>query len=455
MSRLQQLYPQRSTKANPIPQEINFEFLEQQRLNFFLIGTDAKNPWGGQSHKLTPHQILELTKAGIEIRATPHIGLHWPSNSMYPFMGVRICDYMGNTAYIDTADEPQNIKERSVVHNCALQTEPVLSPYLRLNQSIISSNGYMSAKNFANRTNLGHVHHEAKRLALGEQNVMLDADLLNFPWVHDFFQILIENEQWILRGYDQREGIFDRHISAEGIVTRVDLPGKVSDVEDFLQMKQQHSQMIREDCILPATGFFPIKEVTILLDCLACYWQQKEQNIEHEGIGDTYTMSGVDMINYTKSQPLRDVLDRMYKVLLLSDKFDWLPTYMGHTILPGGTFRFLPCNREEALYESVLRLIELHAQRTELNFNLANIGVNDFSVNFSSLKDEQAYFILRSKEIINPAFVQERKIFRDLIRDRRGFSQFDLLNGEFVPPEITNPLMGMSFEQINNLVKIE
>ncbi len=446
LNRLQLLYPQKPTKNNLNPEPVTYESLHGQPTNFFIIGVDAKNPWGGQSHKLTPSDVLTLTQAGIEIRATPHIGLHWPSNSMYPHMGVTICDYMGNMSVVDTADEPQNIKENGVTHHCAIQTEPVLSPYLKVNPSVIQSNGYLSAKNFASKTNLGYVHHEAKRMALGRENVMLDADLLTFPWIHDFFQVIVENEVFILQGYDQRKGIFDRYISTEGIVTRVDSPGKVCNIEQFLIMKSQHAEMIRNDCLLPAAGFFPIKEAVILLDSLICYFQQIKPGLAQEEIGDTYTVSGIDMINYTKSQPLRDVLDRMYKCLLASGKFEWLPQFMGHTILPGGTFRFLPCSAEQGLLESVLKLIDLHKQRAELNFGLANVGDDH---------NERAHLLLWSKEIINPSFVIERKNFRRLLSERRGFSQFDLLNGDFVPEEVVRPLMSLSFEQINNLVKVE
>ncbi len=458
MSRLSLLFPQRPTKGNQNPQLITFETLKLQSQNFFLIGVDGKNPWGAQSHKLTPNQILQLTKAGIEIRATPHVGLHWPSNNIYPFMGVKICDYMGNQSLVDYADEPEIVKEGYSKHNCAVQQHAVLSPYLRLSQQAITSNGYIAAKNFAGHTNLASVHHLAKKQALGPENVILDADLLNFPWVHDFFQILIENEQWILQGYDQRNGIFDRHISAEGIVTRVDLPGKVSDVEEFLIMKGQHAQMIRNDCLLPATGFFPIKEAVILLDSIVCYWQQIQSSLEYQDVGDTYTMSGVDMINYTKSQPLRDVLDRMYKALLQSGKFKWLPKYMGHTILPGGTFKFLPCNAEEELFESVIKLINLHQQRVELNSGLSTVlsGLTDNSSveEIRAAENERARLLLWSKEIVNPGFVLERKNFRELLEQRRGFSQFDLLNGDHVPKGVVQPLMNMTFEEITNLVKV-
>lgn len=444
MSRLDFLYPQHPTK-NTDPKPVTYESLENQPGNFFLIGVDGKNPWGGQSHKLGPSDVLSLTSSGINIRATPHIGLHWPSNSMYPHMGVRICDYMGNIAYVDTADEPQNVKEGNAIHNCALQAGPVLSPYLQLNPQAIRSNGYLFAKNFANKTNLGHVHHQAKRLALGPENVMLDADLLQVPFAFQFFQVLIENQDYILQGYDSRLGIFDRHVSPDGLIQRSQ-PGSASDIDAFLEMKRQHTTMIREDCILPATGFFPIKEAVILLDAIVCYWQQKETSLEYPEIGDTYHTSGIDMINYTKSPSLRAVLDRMYKCLLQSSKFKWLPKYLAHTIIPGGTFRFLPCNVEEELLESVLKLFDLYTQKEALNQGLANVGDNE---------NEKARLLIYSKEILNPDLVRARHEFRDALSRRRGFSQYDLLNGELVPQEIVCRLMNMTFEQIQNLFKAD
>jgi hypothetical protein len=117
---------------------------------------------------------------------------------------------------------------------------------------------------------------------------------------------------------------------------------------------------------------------------------------------------------------------------------------MGHTIIPGGTFRFLPCNAEQDLVESVLKLIELHQERKELNRQLGSVIDNN----------ERARLLLCSKEIVNPGFVIERKNFRELLEIRRGFSQFDLLNGDHVPKEIVQPLMNMTFEEITNLVKV-
>jgi len=49
--------------------------------NFYVIdGNVHQNPWEASSYKLTPRDIRHLTDLGIRIVATPHIGLHWPSN---------------------------------------------------------------------------------------------------------------------------------------------------------------------------------------------------------------------------------------------------------------------------------------------------------------------------------------------------------------------------------------
>jgi hypothetical protein len=100
-----------------------------------------------------------------------------------------------------------------------------------------------------------------------------------------------------------------------------ELMSRVKSFDNFMDVSDDEGNLIRNDCLLPATGFFPIKEAVILLDSIVCYWQQVQSALEYPQIGDTYTMSGIDMINYTKSQPLRDVLDRMYKCLLRSGKF--------------------------------------------------------------------------------------------------------------------------------------
>lgn len=439
MERLNSLYAKASSA--PLSNPITFEFLERQKQNFFIIGVDGKNPWKGQTHKLCPLDVKKISSRGVKIIATPHIGLHWASNSFYPHMGVTICDYSGNQSRIDRLDEPEYIKEGTSKHDCAIQEHAVLSPYLLLNKEVVARNGYISAKKFASASNLAYVHHHAKKLALGEENVMLDSDLFEKPFVFDFFKVLIENQKQIFHD-SSRFGILDRFVSNEGIISRRS-PGGVADIESFIKMKQLHKQMILEDCHLQASGFFPLNEVNILFDSICCYWQQLQLGIASTSIGDTYTVSGVDMILYTKNPFLREILDRMYKTLLASGKFTWLPKYMGNTMLPGGTFSFLPSNKEEELYESVVELLDINSKKDSLHKEIS----------MSSDEANRFRLVNKSREIINPKMSQIKDRFQKALKERRGFTQYDLLNGEYVPNEIIQRLMPMTFEKINGLFK--
>ncbi len=420
--------------------------LENHGTNFFIVGTDGKNPWRIQSHKLTAMQVKSVAESGVEILATPHIGNHWSSNSMYPNMGVKICDFTGNQSFIDYADEPQSIKEGHSKHQCSVENHAILSPYLQLNKGALLSNGYISAKEFSECSNLAYVHHQAKRKALGEHNIMLDVDLFDQPFISSFFEVLVKNEKEILCGYQGnrgREGIFDRFVSRSGIIKRCS-PGKISDVQSFLEMKRLHREMILQDCILEAEGFVPINEVMILLNSISCYFKQVEQSIHYFNIGDTYTVSGIDMLNYTRNDSFRSVLDRMYKALLKSDSFNWLPEYMVHTIIPGGVFRFLPANTEIVLEESVIELLNLHDERKE------------FSKRFGGVSGSEHEFLLSEyKTKVNFPFKIAREHFKDATNMRRGFTQYDLLNGEYVSQDIIERLMKVSFEEIATLFKTD
>jgi len=436
MKRLNSFYPN---------QIVTLESLRSQDLNFFIIGTDGKNPWGAQSHKLKPLDVLELSKSGIIILATPHIGILWPSNLMYPYMGVIICDFTGNQSFIDYADEPEKIQEGSSKYHCALEIEAMLSPYLHLDRDAILGNGFISAKKFAGASNLAHVHHSAKKMALAEGRVIMDIDLYDVSFTFDFFQVLIENQDWILSGLSRREGIFDRFVSNNGVMQRCE-PGKVADLSQFLEMKKSHRVMINEDTHLETSGFFPINEANILFDSIHGYYKQIGLSLADNEIGDTYAMSGVDMINYTKNSQFRGIVDRMYKALLNSGKFSWLPEYMAHTFFPGGVFRFLPSNTEDRLYEDTLHLFNAHTEKQLLNTKIAQANEID---RMNLILENN-----KSKNLKN-IFTEARDRFQKSFSSRRGLSQYDLLNGEFVPIEIIDQLMPMSFEQIGVLFKTD
>ena len=54
--------------------------------NFHVVGLDNTNPWKMSVQNLKPNDVLTLSKSGVPIIATPHIGRHWRSNSMYTYL---------------------------------------------------------------------------------------------------------------------------------------------------------------------------------------------------------------------------------------------------------------------------------------------------------------------------------------------------------------------------------
>ena len=412
--------------------------------NFTVIGNDAKNPWGIQSSKLTSAGIKDITLSGVEILASPHIGLSRPGHSMYPYMGAVISDFTGNQSYADYVAEPQNIKENGTKHNCAVQEHSILSPYLQVKSDAILDNGFVSAKHFAGHTNLAHVHHKAKKAAFGESKMTLDVDMFDVPFTFDYFKVLTENQAYILQGYHNREGIFDRFVSRTGELN-YSSPGNVSHISSYLQMKQLHRDMILQDGVEFAEGYIPINEALVLFDALYCYWKQIDLSIHDLELGDTYSISGLDMINYTKSSSFRAVVDRMYKVLLKTPEFRWLPEYMVHTMIPGGgTFQFLPSNKEEELAESVLQILALDQEHGAFRKKISDAqGL------------ERAALIEEDRVRDKKCFLRARSLYQQAYKNRRGFTQYDLLNGESVSREIVEQLMPMSFERVGFLFKTD
>ncbi|MCF7831375.1 MAG: hypothetical protein K9M36_00600 [Candidatus Pacebacteria bacterium] len=413
---------------------------------FHIIGFDRLNPWGGSSYQLCGDDISHLTSLGVSILATPHIGLHWPSNNMYPHMGVTICDYMGNQSVRDTADEPETIFEGGSKHYCAIQHDAVLSPYLQLSSEKVLSNGFISARQFAQCSNLGHVHHIAKKKALGYQNVILDADLLDFPFVRDFFKIIITNQEYILQGYET--GIFNRIVSPMGCVTKISPATSFDVIDSFLEMKKSHKYMIEKDVVLEIGGYLPIKESLIMLDAITCYWQQVQRGIAEPSVlvGDTFTVSGIDMIHYLKGKPIRNVFSRMFEVLQNSGTFPWLPKHLRHTIVPGGLFRFLPSCAERELRNSVRSLLDISTEKGFLNTRIAE-SKNRYPTIFPQ-------GLIHQNKILSQKMVSVRTEYVSELESRRGFSQYDLLNGERVPADLLTKLMPMSFEKIQQLFHV-
>lgn len=410
---------------------------------FYVIDNNIhQNPWRASSYKLTPRDIYSLTNLGIRIVATPHIGLHWPSNSMYPRMGVKISDYTANQSIRDYADEPENIIEGGKRYFCAKEYEPTLSPYLHLNKNSLIKTKTRTAEKFYDKKSLAHIHHLSKKIVLGEDNMCLDADILKDDFVFDTLNLLVRNEKYILNGY--ADGIFNRFVSKNGILERCN-PASASCIPDFINLKQKQADMIRNDYIEKVSGHIPIKEVIVMIDALACYRSQIINNVipnSNTFIGNTFSVSGIDMVNYLKGNTIRGVLQRMYEVLYR--EFTWLPVHMRYFIIPGGILRFMPSSAEPRLEEAIIRSLNLNNEIFIANKKV--IEANDRK----DLSDA-----IEVKSLLKKRFYESQKEYIDSYVNRRGFSQYDLLLGEKISDEIVNAIFDLSLDDIVRIFPIK
>ncbi|MDQ3075667.1 MAG: hypothetical protein M3Q34_00875 [bacterium] len=415
--------------------------LSLSKFNFHVVGLDHLNPWQGQSQYLRPQDVLMLTQMGYKILATPHIGRLWESNNFYPHMGVVLSDQTSNQSYRDPHDRPEKIFENGEWHHCSLQNSPVLSPYLRLNSEVLANNGFGSPKRYVQCNNLAHVHYVSKVQALGAKNVMLSTELfIGIPWAEDFFGILIENEKRVIEGF-QKIGIFDRYLNLDGTLIEANCPGRFSHVEELLTLKQAHHEMIVSDKIIEVGGHYPMNVASILYDCIWSYWMQLQNGAVKGGefISEVFAVSGMDMINYTKDPGLRACFDRMYKVLLESGKFEWLPKHLRLIFLPGAFFRFLPCNAEEELVHTVQRIICLQEERSNLNKVYGTF---------------QRQLLINKSKGLRQVESEAKACYKESFGRRTGYSQYDILNGKYVPRGIMDALMCMSFEEVRWWFKV-
>ena len=327
--------------------------LIRNKASFHVIGNDKMNPWEADSYMFTPMQIRELSRE-YQIFATPHIGLHWPSNSMYAHMGVGICDFTSNQSVRDTADLPEYIGLSGNTKHCALEHGQVLSPYLKINTNLLCHGGLPEAiQEYAGCNNLAYIHHDVKKKTIGNPNVIIDVDILESDFVPRALEVLLENETSVLDRYQHfATKLFNRFVNEKGIVS--DMHRSSRDViSSFLKLKQSHKRMILHDEVLNPSGYIPIKEVMIILDAIRCY--RSHTGKKNGIIGNSFITSGVSMIHYLKNPRTRMVLQNMYEVL--QKEFDWLPLHMRMFVLPGGVFRFLPSSGEPELEQSVLNLL--------------------------------------------------------------------------------------------------
>jgi len=350
-------------------------------------------------------------------------------------MGVKISDYTANQSIRDFADEPENIIESGKRYFCAKEHEPTLSPYLHLDHDALTKTRTHAAEKFCANKSLAYIHHISKKLVLGEKHLCLDSDVLVDDFVSDALNVLVKNEQYILNGF--QDGIFNRFVSKNGILKKCD-PASASCIPNFINLKQKQADMVRNDYIEKVSGYIPIKEVILMIDALACYRSQIVNNIISDSntfIGNTFSVSGIDMINYLKGTTIRGVLQRMYEVLY--HEFTWLPVHMRYFIIPGGILRFLPSSAEPRLEESIMRSIDFNSEIIDANKKIVEANGSNILQN-----------AIEKKSSLKKKFYESQREYIDSCVNRRGFSQYDLLTGEQVSLEIINALFDLSLENI-------
>lgn len=402
-----------------------------------VITNDKTNPWNMDSYSFTSRDILSLSK-DYEIFATPHIGLHWPSNSMYTHMGVGICQFTSNQSIRDVADMPEYLGLSNNLKKCAHGNEQLLSPYLKINPDILRHGNMPEIfQKYAKCNNLAHVHHSAKKSTL-EGKIILDVDILEGNFIREALAILIKNEEYILNNYRHfATRLFNRFIDKRGVAQEKSLYPKDNVIDSFLELKQRHKNMILQDTIDNPSGFIPIKEVMIFLDTLRCYYSHLEKgNAQNPEIGDSYIVSGVSMIDYLKNPRTKEVLQKMYEVA--QKEIEWLPKIMRLFVIPGGVFQFLPSSGEPELEESILEVIDEYAILSEKKEVISRSKGRDINA-------------IADRKICLQKMLSLKRTYAEYLKTRKGFNQYDLLNGEKVNTQIPNKVMDFTFGEIKSL----
>lgn len=429
---IQKSYPHKITEG-VIPVVLD------EKPTFHVVGYDKLNPWQADSYAFTPADISPLSQK-YRIFATPHVGIHWSSNSMYSYMGVKICDFTGNQSVKDTDDMPEYLGYNGKLVRSAIQKNQILSPYLKLDKDVLGKlsgglQGYYSCNN------LGFIHHSVKRKTIGEDNVLLDKDILSSFFVPKLLAVLEKNEKYILADYPFAKKIFNRFVDKDGVVCAVSEGESGCHIDSFLRMKEAHWKMILHDESLCPSGHLVLKEVVIMCDAIRCFLSSlSDLLVQGDDIGDTFLMSGISMIHYLKNPHIREVMQKMYEVL--QPEFSWLPKHMRMFVLPGGLFRFLPSSGEPELEKCTLTLLNLYKEICEKDKQLTLC--------------QSSEVIAQRKKIIKDHFVPAKKFFVLHYKQRRsfGFNQYDLLNGESVNPLIPALLMDHNFHHIKTLFEV-
>ena len=385
-------------------------------LHFVL--NDSLNIWAKGSDSIPLHQLKTITEKGMTVRALTHMGNMSPRVSVYPHLGVQVCDYLGNQSVRDTNNQPEKVIQAGVVKTSAVQTQATLVPYL--------ANSFN--KSFA------AVHFESKKNFPG---YCLEDELFNFPFVKQMLTVLLENQDYILQGY--ANGIFNRQVSCQGIVTDCEAKTHSSVVDEYIALKLHHSEAVKAGIPASMSGPLAIKEIFPILDIVTNYYNQYSGS--RKMLGDVFTISGSQMINYLKKRNTQEVIGRMYEVLYKA--FDWLPTNMRYIVLPGTSLGFIPSSAEVELEKIVWDTLNVFFAKKQVEEKL----VAAISADNAEEKD----VLLSQKRELSLQLQQYRKEYLRLSSERRGFTQHDIAGGEKVNEHIFHKIMPLSFKELATL----
>ncbi|MEI6316136.1 MAG: hypothetical protein WCO65_00190 [bacterium] len=409
---------------------------------FHIIDNNYEsNPWIADSYKLTPADIKILnTEFGFKMFATPHLGLHRCFTSFVSLMGGTVCMFTSNQSEKDVLSVPEFLGSNGMRVSCSKQKEgKILSPYLELDKNGLKNSALsQTIKSYLGYSSIASLQYHSNLKAFGgTTNIVLDNEIISSNFVGTVLELLAKNQKFILQGTNHID-LFDRYVSTDGTVMLAKSYDSCA-YKTFLEMKDTHKRMIENDLLLSPNGYLPIKEVIIFLDSLRCYSSQfNGSQANAPMVGNSFSISGVSMINYLKGATSRLILQRMYEVVYR--EFEWLPLHMRLVMIPGGMFSFTPSSAEHDVCNAVDCVASSYSQWKQLCGKM------------SSVKESEKLLAIKDIEKSKQQYLNERKIFNSVLQKRRGFTQFDVLEGEHVPENVFTSLQHLSFGDIRKFL---
>ena len=398
--------------------------------SLYIICNDAKNPDYASSFMFSREDIKKLTTLGFTINASPHIGKLWASNNFYKEMGVKISVFTGNQSIKDYCDEPENILINGISHKVSVQNNAVLSPYLITDEQKVKS---ILNNHIPITSSLARLHYYTKSQVIGSENIFLDTEMLEYPFFREMVVALIENEKLI---YQDSGTIFDRFVTKNGEVLKNTKSYLSSQdiYESFFNLKKSHEDLVTKDLSSSCCeGCIPRVELWIILD--AIYTWLSKPNVLN-GVGNTFTVSGVDMVYYLKNKEKRKILDTMYTIIRDTIPELELPPKMRFFVLPGGLMKFYPV-RQEKLYSLVVDILD---KRDEFLMIKESFRTTDGQKPFEEMKRAQ-YELKNAKDAFKKAY-----------NERIPFSQYDIIQNDLkFCSFLVERLMKISFKEIETL----